>query len=147
MLGGILVLVATTFFSIRYNFNKRIKAEQELKGANDLFKTLFNDTPIGMVITRLKDGLITDCNKAYSQLTNYTPQELFGNTAFSLELVESKWQRDEIVKNSFADGRSRDATNHDKQSFVSASMAVHVHTSPAFGFLSLISGVMFLFLA
>jgi PAS domain S-box-containing protein len=107
MLGGILVLIATTFFSIRYNFNKRIKAEQELKGANDLFKTLFNDTPIGMVISRLKDGVITDCNRAYSQLTNYTPQELVGNTEFSLKLLESKAHRDGIVKNAFADGSAK----------------------------------------
>jgi len=107
MLGGILVLIVTTFFSIRYNFNKRIKAEQELKGANDLFKTLFNDTPIGMVISRLKDGVITDCNRAYSQLTNHTPQELIGNTAFSLKLLENITHRDEIVKNAFADGRAK----------------------------------------
>ena len=101
MLGGILVLVVTTFFSIRHNFNKRIKAEQELKGANALFKTLFNDTPIGMVISRLKDGVITDCNRAYSQLTNYTRQELIGNTAFSLKLLENITPRDEIVKKCF----------------------------------------------
>jgi len=107
MLGGIFVLVATTFFSIRYNFNKRIRAEQELKGANDLFKTLFNDTPIGMVISRLKDGVITDCNRAYSQLTNYTPQELIGKTAFSLKLLERITERDEIFKNAFVDGRAQ----------------------------------------
>ena len=97
MLGGILVLVATTFFSIRYNFNERIQAEQELKGANDLFKTLFNETPVGMVISRLKDGVITDCNKAYSQLTDYTPEELIGETAVSLKLLENAKQREAAV--------------------------------------------------
>ncbi len=108
MLGGILVLVAATFFSIRYNFNERIKAEQELKGANDLFKTLFNETPVGMVISRLKDGVITDCNKAYSQLTDYTPEELIGETAVSLKLLENAKQREAAVKNVFATGSAKD---------------------------------------
>ncbi len=108
MLGGILVLIANTFFSIRYNFNKRIMAEQELKGANDLFKTLFNETPVGMVISRLKDGVITDCNKAYSQLTDYTQKELVGATAVSLHLLENVEQREAVVKNTSATGSAKD---------------------------------------
>src|SRR5690606_13547528 len=34
LLGGICILLITTFFSVRYNFNKRIRSEQELKNAH-----------------------------------------------------------------------------------------------------------------
>jgi PAS domain S-box-containing protein len=107
MLVSIFALVAATFFSIRYNFNKRIKAELDLKSANDLFKTLFNETPVGMVISRLKDEVITDCNKAFSNLTKYSRQELVGETAFALKLIDNRVQGNKIT-NIFLEENMRD---------------------------------------
>jgi PAS domain S-box-containing protein len=110
MLVAIFGLVAAAFFSIRYNFNKRTRAELDLKRANDLFKTLFNETPVGMVISRVKDGVITDCNHAFSRLTNYSRREMVGETTVGLGLLDRKEQENENEKlaNVFVEENARD---------------------------------------
>ncbi len=55
-------------------------------------------------------------------------------------LARQRSHRARFTINSLADGKSRDATSQDSISFVSASMVVHVRTSPAAGFCSRISG-------
>lgn len=90
------ILLTTTFFSIRYNFNKRIRVEQELKNVNELFGKLFYESPIGLVITRERDGVILDCNKAYSELIQYSKDELKGKTPKELKIWDNDTQRYEM---------------------------------------------------
>lgn len=94
------LLLATTFFAIRYNFNKRLKTQAELKRVSSLFTRLFYDSPIGIVISREKDGVIIDCNHAYCKLINYDQQTLIGNDPVSLGIVTNEKQRREILDNS-----------------------------------------------
>jgi PAS domain S-box-containing protein len=108
MLLAISILLISTFFSIRYNFNKRLQAEQELKTANELFFKLFHESPIGLVITQLDDDVITDCNREYSELINYPREEIIGKTTMTLKLFDNETQRDEIVKAAQENGIARD---------------------------------------
>ena len=97
LIGCIAVLLPATFFSIRYNFNKRIKIQEELKNANKLFVKLFYESPVGIVISRLETGEIMDCNKAFADLINYSKSEMIGKTAVQLDILSSTAQRDEII--------------------------------------------------
>lgn len=108
LIGCIAVLLPTTFFSIRYNFNKRIKIQEELRSANELFVKLFYESPIGIVISKLETGEIVDCNKAYCELINYSKSELIGNTAVQLNILSSVSQRNEIVSGARNNGTARD---------------------------------------
>ena len=108
LLAGMAVLLTVTFFMIRYNFNKRILAQRELKKANELFVNLFNESPIGMVISELNDGVIIDCNKAYAELVNYSREEIIGKTAVMLKILNSKSQWNEIIKGAREKGTVRD---------------------------------------
>lgn len=98
LISGIAVLLATTFFSIRYNFNKRIKAQEDQKKAKELFAKLFYESPMGIVITRQDTGEIIDCNKAYTKMVNYSKSELIGKTAIQLGIIDDKVQRNELVR-------------------------------------------------
>ncbi len=97
LMGGIGLLLFVTFFSIRINFNKRIRAQEELKNANELFVKLFYESPIGIVISRLDTGEIMDCNKSCSELIGFSKSELIGNTAVQLGILPTTDQGNAIV--------------------------------------------------
>jgi PAS domain S-box-containing protein len=98
LIAGIGILLATTFFLIRYNFNKRIKAQEEQRRASELFEKIFYESPMGIVISRLNTGEILDCNNTYTELVRYNKSELIGRTAVQLGIFDSVARRNEIVK-------------------------------------------------
>lgn len=108
LISGIGVLLATTFFSIRYNFNKRIKAQEAQKKATELFTKLFYESPMGIVISRSGTGEIIDCNNAYSELMRYGKSELIGKTVVQLGIIDTPVQRNEIVRGARNGETSRD---------------------------------------
>jgi PAS domain S-box-containing protein len=108
LLVAIGVLLLTTFFSIRYNFNKRIRVQQELKSAKDLFGKLFYESPIGLVITRQQDGMILDCNQAYADLVQYDREELKGKSAVQLNILNNDEQNSDLTMQSILPGKVRD---------------------------------------
>lgn len=109
LVSGIVILLATTFFSIRYNFNKRIKAQDEQKKATELFTNLFYESPIGIVISRLDTGEIVDCNNSYSELLRYGKSELLGKTAVELGVLDTRTRREEVIGGARSHGIVRDA--------------------------------------
>jgi len=105
---GIAVLLATTFFLIRYHFNHRIKAEEDQRKAAELFTKLFYDSPIGIVISRLDTGEIINCNHAYTELMGFTKSELLGKTAVQLGIINTGRERNDIVKEALRVGVNKD---------------------------------------
>ena len=56
LIGGILILLGTTFISIRYNFNKRIKAENALKKAESELKIALSAE---IELNKMKSNFVT----------------------------------------------------------------------------------------
>ena len=56
LIGGIIILLGTTFFSIRYSFNKRVKAENDLRKAEDDLK---NTLASEMELNKMKSNFVT----------------------------------------------------------------------------------------
>jgi PAS domain S-box-containing protein len=108
LIGCIAVLLPSTFFSIRYNFNRRIKIQDELKNVNELFVKLFYESPVGMVISRIQTGEIINCNKAFADLINFSKSELIGKTAVQLDILSNTIQREEIMSGVKRNGTARD---------------------------------------
>jgi PAS domain S-box-containing protein len=119
MLSGIIVLLVTTFLSIRYNFNRRMRMQQKLKNANELFVKLFTESPVGLVISHCDNGVIVDCNKTYSELINYDRTDIIGKTAGMLKIWDNDEQRKKIIVDARVIGIVRDIevqlTPHDKE--------------------------------
>lgn len=97
LLALIGILLLTTFLAIRYNFNKRMKMQLELKKVSDMFSRLFYDSPIGVMISALDDGVIIDCNHAYCAMVNHDKANLIGKNAVSLGIIPSEKLRKEVV--------------------------------------------------
>jgi PAS domain S-box-containing protein len=94
----IAILLFTTFCAIRYNFNKRMKTQMQLEKVSDLFRRLFYDSPIGVIISGQEDGTILDCNHAYCALVNHDKADLIGNNAISLGIVSNEKLRHDFVE-------------------------------------------------
>jgi PAS domain S-box-containing protein len=105
---GIGILLTTTFFLIRYNFNNRIKAEEDQRKATELFTKLFYESPIGIVISRIATGEIIDCNPSYTELMGFTKAEMLGKTAVELGIIKTTAERDELVKGARTKGVNKD---------------------------------------
>jgi signal transduction histidine kinase len=56
LIGGILILLGTTFISIRYNFNERIKAENALKNAENELKLALSSE---IELNKMKSNFVT----------------------------------------------------------------------------------------
>ncbi|UII30657.1 ATP-binding protein [Fulvivirga ulvae] len=108
LLIGMILLLFATFFTIRYNFNKRIRVEHKLQNANDLFSKLFNESPVGIVIAQSESGVITDCNKSFEDLINYSKEEMVGKTGVELNILESAIQREELTRAAREQGKIQD---------------------------------------
>jgi PAS domain S-box-containing protein len=107
LLAGMAMVLAITFGFIIYIFNKRIQAEQELKNANELFFKLFHESPIGLIISQTSNGVILNCNKAYSELINYQRDEIIGKSEVMLNIL-SEAERSQLIKNTLQKGTLKD---------------------------------------
>lgn len=97
LLACIGILLSATFFVVRYNFNRRIRVEEDLKKANELFVNLFYESPIGIVISDVDTGVIIDCNKEYTNLLKFSKSELLGKTAFELGILVDDGERKQLI--------------------------------------------------
>lgn len=97
LLMGTALLVVSTFFVVRYNLNKRLSVEDQLKNANELFAKLFYESPIAIVLSEEQTGVIVNCNEVFSKTVNIPKFEVLGKTAASLGIFDNPEQRDQIV--------------------------------------------------
>ncbi|HEY0653027.1 MAG TPA: ATP-binding protein [Chryseosolibacter sp.] len=97
LLLGIGVLLVSTFLVIRYNFNRRQKAQEELRRAHVLFEKIFYESPTAIAISELESGKIVNCNKEYARTVNYSIHEILGKTTVELGVIESKEERKKIL--------------------------------------------------
>jgi signal transduction histidine kinase len=107
LLFCIAALLVSTFFAIRYNFNKRMRVQEELRRSNILFEKVFYESPIAIVISEFETGEILNCNSVFAATVNYGIQELIGKTAAELGIFSSPEQRKGIVAGATVDGAIR----------------------------------------
>lgn len=104
LLVGLFILLASTFLSIRYNFNKRQKAQEELTLTNALFEKVFYESPIALVISEFESGRILNCNRVFATTVNIEVKELIGKTPVELGIFESYQRRKEILSGAWQNG-------------------------------------------
>lgn len=97
LLAGIGVLLTATFFVVRYTFNKRIRMQEDLKKANELFVKLFYESPIGIVISNLQTGVIIDCNNEFTNLLKFNKSEVLGKTPDQLKILVEDGERKKMI--------------------------------------------------
>ena len=88
------------------DFTARKEAEDALRESEARLKTIFDTSPVAIVITAIRDGRIMYVNPVTSKMNGFTVEEMIGRTAEDLKFWESDEQRNEHYKELFASGKS-----------------------------------------
>ena|GEM_PF-1144419 len=84
---------------------ERRHAEENLRRSEDNFSLAFRNSPIPILISRLKDGLYIDVNNAICQRYGWSRTEIVGHTANELNVWASATDRDKWAHSLQATGR------------------------------------------
>jgi len=90
----------------------RKAAERALRENEARLTTIFHHSPLGIVITRLEDGMILDANDAFTAIHGYTREQLISHTATELQLWARPAERDEMLKRLNEQGSCKDLEIH-----------------------------------
>jgi len=82
---------------IARDITARIEAERALQRSEDRFARIFQASPDQIVITRLSDGMVLECNQRFEALMGYRCDEVIGRTTVALGL----WSESEITRAEF----------------------------------------------
>ncbi|MFM8424344.1 MAG: PAS domain S-box protein, partial [Chloroflexota bacterium] len=74
------------------------KSEKALRESEQRFSTIFNYSPIAMVVSRLSDGRMIDANPAMQTLLGYSREEMIGHTAAELQAWDNLQERAALVE-------------------------------------------------
>ena len=66
------------------------KVDEELRQSSEMLSTIFDLNPDAIVLTRVHDGKIIDCNQEYLNQIGYSREEVIGNTTLDLKLYNSE---------------------------------------------------------
>ena len=77
-----------TYQTFVRDISEQKKAEFVLRASEEKFATAFRRAPTLMAISSLRDGRILEINDRFCELTGFSREEVLGNTALSLGLLE-----------------------------------------------------------
>lgn len=83
----------------------RRRVERSLGSSEELFSSLFRDSPAALIITRCADGGIAEVNQAYERIFEVRRGEVAGRRAIDVELWSSAAERDRLVTEIGGKGR------------------------------------------
>ncbi len=75
--------------------NQKLNGEIEKTG--DYFKEVFSASPEAAIITRIKDGLITDINESFTNKFGFTRKDTIGKSTMELDFWESMEIRNKYI--------------------------------------------------
>jgi len=73
-------------------------AQKALRESEERFSTVFRSSPIGISITRLADGKVSDANPTFLRMFGYTHEEVIGRTTLELNVWAHPEDRDRMFK-------------------------------------------------
>ncbi len=104
----LVMLLLVSFSVIRYNFNKREKAEVKIKESQHMFSSLFYKSPVMKAIAEAPTGKYIQVNDAFAAFWDSTEEKMMGKTSLELSLIAHADERIHILKQILEDGFVRD---------------------------------------
>jgi len=87
------------------DITERKQAEEALIDSEGKFSVAFKTSPYAITIIRANDGLISDVNDAFLNMTGYTRKETINNTSTKLGLWADESDRNRIIKKLIGGGK------------------------------------------
>ena len=94
------------------NISEKRVAEQELHRSRALFATIFESSPIPIVISRVSDGRFFEANQACFDLFGFSREQVIGKTTLEMGVWPSEADRERLLSRLRSDGR---VVNYDIQ--------------------------------
>lgn len=107
MIPGVIILLAQTFaiLALLWQRSQRRKTEAELKRSENKFSKSFRQSPLAVIITRLRDSYLLDVSESFEQLTGWQREEVIHKMAPEFDLWMNAERRAEFVNKVQAQGR------------------------------------------
>jgi len=80
------------------DITKRRKAEDDLRESQEKFSKAFQSSPVGMLITRLSDGVIIEANDAFLQMHELSRAEIRNKTTIELGAWKNAEDREITIR-------------------------------------------------
>jgi PAS domain S-box-containing protein len=90
------------------DITQRKRAELALKESEARFSAIFHASPIAISITRLKDSVRIDVNKAWEKITGLSREEALGHTPIELNAWANPVDRDRLISQLSEQGMVQD---------------------------------------
>jgi len=91
-----------------YDITDRRRAEELVERSEEKFARAFRSSPVGLVVTRLRDGRFIEANEAAASFIGYTTEQLIGQTTLNLELWPDLVERSRLIELLSQHGSVRD---------------------------------------
>lgn len=78
---------------LRSNYNDLIIKERELRESEERFRAIFSMVPQPILLTKVSDGCVIDCNQAAVTLFGIVYDQIIGKTTFELSLWKDESER------------------------------------------------------
>lgn len=75
---------------------KQEKIQKELVSSEEKFFVIFNQSPIAISLSTLKEGIFVNVNESFLKLTGYSRDEIIGKKATDLEIVDEARRKKSI---------------------------------------------------
>jgi PAS domain S-box-containing protein len=73
------------------------RLRKALKESEERFANVFQHYPLGLSITRLRDGVVVEINDSYTTFTGYTREEVIGRRVSELNIWANPAEREEML--------------------------------------------------
>lgn len=100
------------FLSIGTDITERRRALTALREAELRFHTLFEQTPVGVVVIDPATAAIIECNEQAARQLGYAPNELFGVGIADIESMETRQDARQRIERLLTEGRAEFETRH-----------------------------------
>ncbi len=80
------------------DITERKTAEFKLQDSLERVSVIFRQSPMGIALTRISDGIIIEANDEFASIHGYTREEMIGKSTLDLNLWVDNDERDFVVK-------------------------------------------------
>ncbi len=85
-------------FCVCRDITQRIAAQKKIKESEERFSKIFHNSPVGISISRITDGIYIDVNEALMKIGGFTKDEVVGHSTIELNIYDGETRDKNIAE-------------------------------------------------